>query len=409
MSLATPSALGAAREAPDRLRWVKLLLVVFSTTVCYMVWSSPFPLLPLWKHDFGISQSQGGLLAALFTLPGFFVSIPVGWLLDRYPNAPTLSAAWLLAGAGVLAMALAPSFWILCAGRVILAIGMNAHHVGGPRLIAAWFRGSRLLGLAMSFYSWAITAGIFFGLTYLSRIAMLFGWRPALYLLAALSALALAAMWIAASGIRPDRDSAVGAAAPSLKFWRLGVPAWMAAIVYLFFNAGTDAYYTYSPSFLVTRGYDLARASAMVGFYAWFAFPLKPFFAIFLNRRTATPMVAVGSILAIAAYLQLASGFGSPYVASALLGIAVGLSMPAMFALPAYVLPGRLTGMGYGLVTLFMSCEMLTTPAVGYTVDSTHNYNLAYAVMSAYSLVALAGVIYLRKTMPRRPESDSGS
>jgi predicted MFS family arabinose efflux permease len=100
---------------PERLRWAKLVLVVFGLTVCFMLWSVVFPLLPLWTHVFNISPTQEGLLAALFSLPGFFVSLPAGWLLDRYPSRYILGAAWLLAALGTLLMAMAPSFWTRCA------------------------------------------------------------------------------------------------------------------------------------------------------------------------------------------------------------------------------------------------------------------------------------------------------
>jgi MFS family permease len=176
---------------------------------------------------------------------------------------------------------------------------------------------------------------------------------------------------------------------------RLGVPAWVAAATFLFYNASTDAYYTFSPSYLVTRGYALAQASGMVGFYAWYAFLLKPIFATFLNRKTASFMVVIGALSAITAYCLLIRGVVSPYICSALIGVSIALAMPALFALPAFLLPSRLSGMGYGLLALFLSMEFFTTPAVGYAVDRTHSYQFAYALMSAYSLIALAGALYL--------------
>jgi predicted MFS family arabinose efflux permease len=370
--------------------------VIFSTAICFMLWSSPFPLLPLLTRAFALSESQAGLLASLFALPGFFVSIPAGWLLDRYPNAPILAASWLLAAVGVLLMAVAPSYWLLCAGRLILATGLGVHLVGAPRLLSVWFRGSRYLGFSMALYSWAFTVGVFLGLTYLSRVAVRFGWRAPLFLLVGLSVLALVSMWIAAAGTRPAHSSeGNGASRHAFNFLQLGASAWIAAAVYLFYSAGTDAYYTYSPSYLVTRGYALAQASGMVGFYAWFALFLKPVFATFLTRKTAALMVVAGSLSAIAGYALLTSGLVSPYLSSALIGVSIALSMPALFALPAFLLPSRLAGMGYGLLALFLSTELFTTPLVGYTVDRTHSYHLAYLVMSAYLLIALAGALYL--------------
>src|SRR5437764_1113687 len=44
---------------------------------------------------------------------------------------------------------------------------------------------------------------------------------------------------------------------------------WLIAVMYLFYNAGSDSYYTFSPDYLVRRGYALADASSVVGAYAW--------------------------------------------------------------------------------------------------------------------------------------------
>jgi hypothetical protein len=275
--------------------------------------------------------------------------------------------------------------------------------VGGPRLLSLWFRGTRQLGLSMAFYSWAFTAGVYLGLTFLSRIAVHWGWRAPLFFLACLAVLATISMWVVASTGSPSAE-ARGVSQPPLKMWHLGASIWIVAIVYLFYNASTDAYYTFSPSYLVTRGYGLARASAVVGFYAWFAFVLKPIFAIFLRRGTACLMVIAGTISAITGYFLLAEGLASPYISSALIGVSIALAMPSLFALPAFLLPSRLSGMGYGLLALFLSFELFTTPAVGYTVDRTHVYRFAYVLMSIYGLIALAGAIYLHFHLHKTPQ-----
>jgi predicted MFS family arabinose efflux permease len=282
----------------------------------------------------------------------------------------------------------------LCAGRVILSIGLWVHLVGAPRLVALWFQGTRHLGLSMAFYSWGFSVGIFLGLTYLSRIAVRFGWRAPLFLLFALSMMAFAAMVGASSSRMPARNTI--SARPSTSYWKLGLPIWVAAAACLFFNAGTDAYYTYTPSYLITRGFGLAKASGMVGFYAWFAFCLKPVFALFLNRRTVSTILAAGNVVAVAALLLLIGGHVNPYVASALIGVSLALAMPALYSLPAYLLPSHLSGMGYGLLQLFLSFEFFTTFALGYSVDRTHNYQFAYVLMSAYCLVSLVCAFYLR-------------
>jgi hypothetical protein len=140
----------------------------------------------------------------------------------------------------------------------------------------------------------------------------------------------------------------------------------------------------------------------MVGFYAWFAFLLKPIFALYLNRRTVYPMILVGSLAAIGSYVLLATASVSPYLASAAIGVSLALAMPSLFALPAFLLPEHQSGLGYGLLALLLSFELFTTPVVGCAVDATHTYAAAYTVMGVYNLIALLGVILLALIVSRR-------
>ena len=48
-------------------RWVVLGLIFLTTTIGMVGFAAPFPLLPVWITELGISKAQGGLPA-----PGFF-------------------------------------------------------------------------------------------------------------------------------------------------------------------------------------------------------------------------------------------------------------------------------------------------------------------------------------------------
>src|SRR6186713_2414867 len=152
-----------------------------------MVFAAPFPLLPVWIRELGLSKAQGGLLNGLWYLPGIAVALPAGWAFDRYPVRRVMLACWTLIVAGTAVMAAARSFPLLCAGRLIFSVGMNAHMVGAPKTVSNWFHGRRDLGLAMGLYTLAFTGGIFLTLNLVGGIAESRGSHPALLLLAALT------------------------------------------------------------------------------------------------------------------------------------------------------------------------------------------------------------------------------
>lgn len=368
-------------------RWTSTLLVIFSTTVAFTIWAAGFPLLTLWVRDLGISHAQGGLLGGLFYVPAFFVALPSGWLLDRYSSRIILGPSWACIVLGTLLMSLASSFFVLCVGRLIFSIGMWVHQVGAPKLLGDWFAGRKELGFVMALYTWSFTIGVFISLTFVGRIAVSIGWRQALSLLAALGGTALLVMLVVPS----DGLTSLAAQTSHADFrpFRFGLLLWFAAFAYLFYNSGSDSYYTFTPDYLVKRGYDLAHASSFVGWYAWVAFVLKPLCSIFLNRKTAPLFIVAGSACAIVAFGLLLLPTLWPLVITVLIGASLALCMPSLIALPAFLLPRHLTGKGYGFVQMLGSLELFAQPVIGYSIDRTGNHQWAYAIMSLYCFLAL--------------------
>jgi MFS family permease len=277
-------------------RWFIVFLIVVVTAVGMMGFGAVFPLLNLWVRDLGISHTQGGLLSGLWYLPGILVALPAGWLFDRYPMRRILLLCWCFIVAGTAAMACAPNFLTLCAGRLIFSIGMNAHLVGAPKLVSTWFEGRKETGLVMGLYTMSFPTGIFAALNVLGRIGNDHGWRPAMYLLLGVTAIGLLLLLLlpAESALtRPD------AASTRFQPFKLGRAAWVLAFGYFAYSIGTEAYLTFTPDYLVTRGYALAAASASVGSYAYASFFLKPVFASFLQGSNAAWFVVTASVLAM--------------------------------------------------------------------------------------------------------------
>jgi MFS family permease len=384
-------------------RWVIFALLVAVTAVGLMTWAAVFPLLNLWVKDLGISHTQGGILFALYYIPGMLVALPGGWLFDRFPVRRVLLLSWMFLLAGAAVMALAPSFTLLCAGRLLLSIGLNVHHVGAPKLLSAWFDGRKELGLVMGLYTWSYTIGIFASLSALGKIGEAHGWRAAMYLVVLavfLALLALALLLRAAPQPSPEqRDKKL-----PFRPQRLGVALWLVAVMYLFYNAGSDSYYTFTPDYLVRRGYGVGYASYLVGTYAWIAFCLKPLFASFLNRRTAPYFVGFGSTAAIASFVLLLQPVLHPYLVSTLVGISLALTMPSLLALPALLVANAQRGQAYGLCQLFYSMGFFVQPLIGFSIDKTGQYFWAYLLMSLCCGIALASAVLLRSLHVHEPK-----
>jgi MFS family permease len=379
-------------------RWVVLVVTLVITTIGIMDFAAVFPLLNLWIRDLEISRAQGGLLSGLWYLPGILIALPAGWAFDRYRIRRVLAACWALIALGTVIMALAPSFWVLCLGRLVFSIGMNAHLIGTPKLIGMWFAGRRELGLIMGIYTMSFTAGVFLALNVLGAIGGDRGWRPAVVLMAVLSAAGLGLITLL-----PRWDPVE--AAPSARLERfspfaLGPGAWVLAIAYFGYSVGTDAYLTFAPDFLVETGRELAVASAMVGFYGIVALVLKPLFSSFLRASTGVPFVLAASLFAILA-LGLLFAPVPPRVSATAIGVSLALGMPAFFALPAFLFAPERSGRVYGLYQMLYSFGFFAQPLVGFLADGGNGYRAGFALAAGYCVLGLlVGLPPVRRLRP---------
>ncbi len=371
-----------------RNRWTILALVFLTTAIGMMGFGAVFPLLSLWIKDLGISRAQAGLLSGFWYLPGIVISLPAGWLFDRYQVRRVLLLCWVLMVAGVGLMAVAPSFWVLCAGRLLFSIGMNAHMIGAPKLLGQTFAGRRELGFVMGVYTMAFTLGIFLALNVLGSIGAGQGWRPAMQLMTGLAAAGLAMLFL----VPKSAATLDSGSAPRFNPFGLGAGAWVLAIAYFGYSIGTEGFLTFGPDALVARGVELARASAIVGSYAIVALVLKPLLSSQLKPANGIAYVLAATFAAlIATGLFVVPGV-MPQVGVGMLGVSLAIGMPAFLALPSFLFPPDRSGQCYGLYQTLYSLGFIAQPLVGFAADKV-GYTAGFGVIAAYCL--LGGLVAL--------------
>src|SRR3990172_1122158 len=206
-----------------------------------IVFQSLPPVLRLIMKELGLDHAQGGLLMGLFAFPGIILTIPGGWLADRYGNKRIGAGALVLMIAGTLTVAAAKSFLTLAAGRFVAGVGAMTLIVSAASSISTAFRGPGL-GPAMGLYNTGMPVGTILSFNLLGLVGLRLGWRFALLSSAAVSFIALflvislreAATEHEPVGLRRSLAAAGG------RIWLLGL-AW------LFFNAAAIAFLTFSP------------------------------------------------------------------------------------------------------------------------------------------------------------------
>lgn len=144
-------------DASEVKAWPLVLAVLFVMTGVALV----APILPLYGRQFGVSRTAAGALISAFALARLAFDLVGGVAGDRFGARRVTVAGCLLLSAGSVAAALAPSYAVLVAARVLEGTGSAAFATAAMQYLikatprerlgrtVALFQGGLLVGIAV--------------------------------------------------------------------------------------------------------------------------------------------------------------------------------------------------------------------------------------------------------------------
>lgn len=190
-------------------RWAVLALVTLAYACTALAALAVAPLAPILVTALGLSHAQIGLLLPAVYLGGVVMSLPAGWLTDRLGVRVTLALGQALTGAMVALGGLGGRFPLLLVCLVAAGFGFSVNNPATGRAVMEWFP-PRQRGVAMGIKQTGLTLGGIAGALLLPPLALGLGWRDALMIAGALSA--VAAVVVAVSYPRPPMRAEAPAA-----------------------------------------------------------------------------------------------------------------------------------------------------------------------------------------------------
>ena len=222
-------------------RFLKARRLVFGIALASFVLSffhrtAPAAIAGELTQAFAISGAVLGTLAATYFYVYTLLQVPVGVLADTLGPRRILAAGSLIAGAGSLAFALAPTWEIAAVGRTLVGVGVAVAFIAILKLNAVWFPANRfatLNGVTM----FAGNLGAVIAGAPLAWVVTQTSWRVVFVVLAGLSiALGVATWWKVRD--RPEQMGFVAVHAPGLP--NAEVPAhWLRALGRVLANPAT--------------------------------------------------------------------------------------------------------------------------------------------------------------------------
>jgi MFS family permease len=365
-----------------------LLLVCLVIFVETMLYSALVPLLPDYRHEFGLSKFSAGVLVGAYAAGALVAAIPGGIAAARYGPRRALLLGIVLMGLASLAFGFAGSAWTLGIARFSQGVGGSLAWAGALTwLIAASpvNRRGEMLGTAIGSAIFGALLGPAVG-----ALAHHVGPRTVFVGLACLVA-ALGAWTLRTPGAtaQPPSPGAIGRAfgEPEIRqaLWLMTVPALVFGVV----------------GVLVPLKLDSAGWSATAIAIAWVAsaaieMVIAPLIGRVSDRRGRLLPLRVSLVGAVVVLVAFA--FAERPAAIVPLLIASGVTFGAFWA-PAMALLsdsadriGLAQGLAFGLMNMAWGAGNALGPVLGGALADAAGDAVPFLVMAGFCLATLAGL-----------------
>jgi MFS family permease len=403
----------APRPPPVIYRWTVLVVISLAMFGNYYVYDAVSPIADLLKAQLGFSDSQIGLLNAIYSVPNVVMVLIGGIVIDRIgvKKATMAFGVLCLLGAGITAST--SSLPVMASGRLVFGIGAESLIVSVTCAIARWFKGKELsfafganltiarLGsfLALNsptwarpaFESWQWPLLISVGFATFCVVGALVYW--------VLEDLASARYRIGQAGAT-DRVIL-------RELVRFSPSFWFVVLLCVTFYSAIVPFQTFAVKFFIeAHGTTREFGGFLSSLLTLFAMVFTPLFGLLVDRVGRRSLFMMwGSLLLVPVYLLMAYTTLPLVAPMAVMGIAFSLVPAVMWPSVAYIVEEGRLGTAYGLMTMIQNIGLAgfnfligwANDYAGASAQNPGGYALGMWIFSVLGLLGFAFSWMLRK------------
>lgn len=342
-----------------RNRWgILAILFVVRLTIAFQ-FQSVAAVAPLLQQSFGVGLADIGILIGLYFTPGIVLALPGGAIGRTLGDKPTTIVALLLMTAGSLVMATTDVWGWQMAGRLASGAGGVLLTVQLTKMGTDWFAGKEI-ATAMAIFVNSWPAGVAISLLVLPAIGTAYGAGAVFLVAGALTAIGIVLIIF--------YQSPPGATASAAGSGRLDPLALLAVIIagaiWGLYNIGFAMIFSFGPSLLVERGWNIAAAGSAISLVMWLSVISVPAGG-YLADRTKRPFVlAIVASLVVAGLLAWLTRSDAVITILVLIGLIGGHPAGPIMSLTARVLVPETRAIGMGVFYTLFYAAMMLGPAV---------------------------------------------
>jgi MFS family permease len=343
------------------LAWLAFALVATIYFGNFYIYDSIGPVANLLQEQRGFSDTQIGMLNAIYSLPNIVLILTGGILVDRFGAPRMLIWSTAVCLLGSVLTAFGPDFTSMAAGRLFFGIGAETQNIALTVAIIDWFAGGGIafaMGLSLAIgrsgsYS-ADMSPTWFADAYAA------GWQPPLVIAAFIGLIAMMAALVYRQLDAKHRAPQVNAVAREAHprfaprdLLQFGRGYWYLLVLCVLWYAVILAFRsTFSIKYLQHAHHlDLASAGSMNSYVFLAAMFATPLFGWICDRTGRyAPMLLLGSMLLPAALFLMQYTSVTLWLATAMIGISYSLVPAVMWPLLSKIVSPARFGTALGLM-----------------------------------------------------------
>ena len=382
------------RPDPSRgFRWVVLIFISLTMFGNYYVYDCIAPIADLLAKQLGFSESNIGLLQAIYSIPNVVMVLIGGYVVDRIGTRKAIFIFGTLCFIGSVVTCLSGALSVMATGRLVFGLGAESLIVAVTTAVARWFRGKEL-SFAFGINLMISRAGSLLAQQSPSWAGFAYNyWRNPLLISVGFGALCIVGAtvyWILE--VYAEKKYQVGPAGATDKvvfsdIKGFGLSYWYIVALCITFYSAIFPFETFAYQFFMDAHHVTREAGGdLVGMLTLFTMFGTPLFGLFVDRVGKRAMLMMlGSLLLIPVYLMMAYIHSASYVTVYLPSSADGhFAFVAHHLPPILLLTMAMMGIAFSLIPAVM------WPSVAYLVEQS-KLGTAYGLMTMIQNIGLAG------------------
>jgi MFS family permease len=407
----------AAKPQPTRpYRWAVLMAMALAAYGSYYAFDCIGPLAPLLTRQLHFTDSNIGLLQAVYSFPNIVMVLIGGWIIDRIGAMRSVMLFAVVTFIGLVITALTPLLWVMALGRLVVGVGAESLALATIAGNVRWFRGKEL-----SLSSGVKATILRFG-SLTAQVSPTWGaglyvyWQWPLLMSVGFGGLCVvfaALYWVLdrrgerlfdlGDPVAPEKTGPV-----SLRQMFSFPPSfWLITLICVTFYSGIFPFQTFAQKFFIEAKHATPQtASLLVGLLTIFTMVGTPLFGWVADRlgRRALIMV-IGSAMLVPVYLVMAYTHVPLAIPMSVMGVAFSMVPAVMWPGLAYVVEERRIGFAIGVMDAVQQLGFVVfNLLIGATNDhwgagaaNPAGYSPGMWIFSATALVAVLLAFALRR------------